>query len=142
MKTPRTLRTWVGATAAVTLLAAACSSDDSSGGAAADEATEDDAAAQEAGEAQIEVDQVALQALLDEWRTAVDTFGATLSLRVPGHDDIHLASGVDDRELTTRGPDGRPVDHTETSMPMDGTYPISAITRTFVAAIALQLVDE
>ena len=56
-------------------------------------------------------------------------FGATLSVRVPGHDDIHLASGVDDRD-----PD--------TPMPTDGTFLAISITKTFVAAIALQLVDE
>ena len=72
---------------------------------------------------------LALQATLDQWRTDVGAFGATLSLRVPGHDDIHLASGVDDRDP-------------ETPMPTDGTYMAMSITKTVVAAIALQLVDE
>ena len=75
------------------------------------------------------MDEAALQAILDQWRTDVDAYGATLSLRVPGHDDIHLASGIDDRDP-------------ETPMPTDGTYGVASITKTFVAAIALQLVDE
>jgi D-alanyl-D-alanine carboxypeptidase len=75
------------------------------------------------------VDEAALQAILDQWRTDVDAYGATLSLRVPGHDDIHLASGIDDRDP-------------ETPMPTDGTYGIASVTKTFVAALALQLVDE
>jgi D-alanyl-D-alanine carboxypeptidase len=75
------------------------------------------------------VDEDALQATLDQWRTDVGAFGATLSVRVPGHDDIHLASGVDDR-------------NPQTPMPTDGTYLAMSITKTVVAAIALQLVDE
>ncbi len=72
----------------------------------------------------------------------MDTFGATLSIRLPGHEDILLASGVDDRDITATTPDGSPVDHAETPMPTDGTYPMGYVTRTFVAAAALQLVDE
>ena len=56
--------------------------------------------------------------------------------------DIHLASGVDDRAITAYRPDHSEVEHTETPMPTDGTFPIAYITRTFVAAAALQLVDE
>ena len=77
----------------------------------------------------LSVDEDALQATLDQWRTDVGAFGATLSVRVPGHDDIHLASGMDDRDP-------------ETPMPTDGTYLAMSITKTVVAAIALQLVDE
>ena len=107
------------------LLAAACGDDD------------DEAAAPPINESPtdedqpdtVEVDEAALQAILDQWRTDVDAYGATLSLRVPGHDDIHLASGIDDRDP-------------ETPMPTDGTYGVASITKTFVAAIALQLVDE
>ena len=38
----------------------------------------------------------------------------TVSIRIPGHGDIHLASGVDDRAITAYRPDpdmrnGRPV---------------------------------
>jgi D-alanyl-D-alanine carboxypeptidase len=75
------------------------------------------------------IDEAALQVILDQWRSDVGTFGATLSIRVPGHDDIHLASGVDDR-------------NPDTPMPIDGTFLIGTSTRTFVAAAALQLVDE
>jgi CubicO group peptidase (beta-lactamase class C family) len=59
----------------------------------------------------------------------VGAYGATLSLRVPGHDDIYVASGIDDRDP-------------ETPVPIDGTYGVASVTKTFVAAIALQLVDE
>lgn len=119
MTTTRTPGRWMA------LLAAACGDDDD--GAAAPPTNESPR-----GENQpdtVEVDEAALQAILDHWRTDVDAYGATLSLRVPGHDDIHLASGVDDR-------------HPETPMPTDGTYGVASITKTFVAAIALQLVDE
>jgi D-alanyl-D-alanine carboxypeptidase len=75
------------------------------------------------------VDEAALQRILDYWRGAVGAFGATLSIRVPGHEDVYLASGIDDRD-----PD--------TPMPTDGTYPIGTTGRTFVAAAALQLVAE
>src|SRR6476469_5126214 len=46
-----------------------------------------------------------LQAILDDWRSEADTFGVTVSIRVPGHGDIHLASGVDDRAITAYRPD-------------------------------------
>ena len=75
------------------------------------------------------MNEAALQAILDQWRTDVGAYGATLSLRVPSHDDIHLASGIDDRDP-------------ETPMPTDGTYDVASITKTFVAATALQLVEE
>jgi D-alanyl-D-alanine carboxypeptidase len=123
----RMLRAGLAGIAVMALLAAACGSDD--------DAAQDDAAENEAAEIddveveEIEVDEAALQSILDEWRTEVDAFGATLSIRVPDHGDIHLASGIDDRD-----PD--------TPMPTDGTYHIASITKTFVAATALQLVDE
>ena len=63
------------------------------------------------------------------WRTGVGAFGATLSLRVPGHGDVHVASGVDDRDP-------------ETPMGTGGTYAVASVTKTFVAATALQLVEE
>jgi D-alanyl-D-alanine carboxypeptidase len=75
------------------------------------------------------VNEAALQAVLDQWRTDVTAYGATLSVRVPGHNDIHLASGIDDR-------------NPDTPMPTDGTFVGASITKTFVAAVALQLVDE
>ena len=74
------------------------------------------------------VNEAALQAVLDQWRTDVTAYGATLSVRVPSHDDIHLASGIDDR-------------NPDTPMPTDGTFAAASITKTFVAAVALQLVD-
>ncbi len=88
------------------------------------------------------VDPTALQATLDAWRRDADTFGVTASIRRPGHADIHLVSGVDDRAITARRVDGSEVQHTEAPMRIDGTFPIGYITRTFVAAAALQLVDE
>jgi D-alanyl-D-alanine carboxypeptidase len=90
----------------------------------------------------VTVDETALQAMLDEWRADVDAYGATLSIRVPGHADIQLASGIDDREITTTGLGGAVVEHNETPMPTDGTYNVDAVSRTFVAATAMQLVDE
>jgi D-alanyl-D-alanine carboxypeptidase len=123
---------------AVGLLATACGDDDDgAAGAPTDESSTDQNEPDT-----VEVDEAALQGILDQWRTDVDTYGATLSIRVPGHDDIHLASGVDDRDITTTGPDGAPAEHTETPMPTDGTYPVLSITKTFVAATALQLVDD
>jgi D-alanyl-D-alanine carboxypeptidase len=126
--TKRTLRAGLAGIGVIALLAAACGSDDNDDHAAQDDGAENEAAEVDDVE-QIEVDEAALQAILDEWRTDVDAFGATLSIRVPGHGDIHLASGIDDRD-----PD--------TPMPTDGTYTIASITKTFVAAIVLQLVDE
>lgn len=92
--------------------------------------------------ADAEIDEAALQALLDQWRIDGGAYGATLSIRVPGHDDIHLASGVDDRDVTATAPDGTTTEHSETPMPTDGVFPVGAVTQTFVAATALQLVDE
>jgi D-alanyl-D-alanine carboxypeptidase len=112
---------------AVGLLATGCGDD---GGSAA--APTDGATTEEDRPAPVEVDEVdeaALQAVLDRWRTDVDASGATLSLRVPGHDDVHLASGIDGHDP-------------ETPMPTDGTYSVGSITKSFVAATALQLVDE
>jgi D-alanyl-D-alanine carboxypeptidase len=129
----RMLRAGLAGIAVMALLAAACGSDDDTAqddgaeneGAEADEVDEvDDVEVEE-----IEVDEAALQAILDEWRTDWETYGATLSIRIPDHGDIHLASGIDDRD-----PD--------TPMPTDGTYAIGSITKTFVAAIVLQLVNE
>jgi CubicO group peptidase (beta-lactamase class C family) len=111
------------ALATTLLVAAACGDDGDDAAAPADRVS----AADNPPDA-VEVDEAALQALLEEWRTDVDAYGATLSIRVPGHDDVHLASGVDDRD-----PD--------TPMTTDGTYGIGTITRTFVAAAALSLVD-
>jgi D-alanyl-D-alanine carboxypeptidase len=122
----RMLRAGSAGIAAIALLAAACGADDN------DDAARDDGADNEDTEVEVEeveVDEAALQSILDEWRTDVDVYGATLSIRVPDHGDIHLASGIDDRD-----PD--------TPMPTDGIYRIDSITKTFVATTALQLVDE
>jgi D-alanyl-D-alanine carboxypeptidase len=126
--TKPTLRAGLASIGVIALLAAGCGSDDNDTDAAADDGADSEAAEIDDVE-EVEVDEAALQAILDEWRTDVDAYGATLSIRVPGHGDVHLASGVDDRD-----PD--------TPMPTDGTYTIASITKTFVAAIALQLVDE
>jgi D-alanyl-D-alanine carboxypeptidase len=111
--------------AALALLAAACGDDDDGAAVLPD----DESATAENQPDPVEVDEAALQAFLDQWRTDVDAYGVTLSLRVPGHDDIHLASGIDDRDP-------------EAPMPTDGTYGIASVTKTFTAALALQLVDE
>jgi D-alanyl-D-alanine carboxypeptidase len=138
MTTTRRRRRWIAAAAALALLAAACGDDDD--GAAAPPTNE--SPTDESQPDTVEVDEVALQALLDDWRTQVGSFGATLSIRVPGHDDIHLASGVDDRDIATSTADGTPVQHAETPMPTGGTYEVGLATGTSVVAVALQLVDE
>jgi D-alanyl-D-alanine carboxypeptidase len=125
MTTTRTPRRWMVLAAALALLAAACGDDDDGAAVSPD----DESATAENQPDPVEVDDAALQAILDQWLTEWDAYGATLSLRVPGHDDIHLASGIDDRDP-------------ETPMPTDGTYGIASVTKTFVAALALQLVDE
>jgi D-alanyl-D-alanine carboxypeptidase len=118
------LRTALAALSAFAVIAAACGGDDADDAdAVVDEVTED------ADLVVVQPDEAALQALLDDWRIDADAFGATLSLRVPGHDDIHLASGVDDRD-----PD--------MPMPTDGTYAVGSVTKTFVAAAIMRLVDE
>ena len=116
--------------AAIALLAAACGGDnDGTALASTNESPTSESPTTEQQPNPVEVDEAALQAFLDQWRTDVAAYGATLSLRVPGHDDIHLASGIDGREP-------------ETPMPTDGTYGAASITKSFVAATALQLVDE
>jgi CubicO group peptidase (beta-lactamase class C family) len=115
----------LGGAAVLALLAPACGDDDDRAAAPPTNESPTD----EDQPDTVEVDEAALQAILDQWRTDVDAYGATLSLRVPGHDDVHLASGIDDRDP-------------ETPMPTDGTYGVASITKTFVAATALQLVDE
>jgi D-alanyl-D-alanine carboxypeptidase len=135
MITRRTHKTWLAAALALALVATACGDD---GGPERDQASENANGTPEASEngsatpaeaVDVKIDEVALQALLDNWRTRVGSFGATLSIRVPGHDDIHLVSGVDDRDP-------------ETPMPTDGTYAAASVVKTFVAATALQLVAE
>jgi D-alanyl-D-alanine carboxypeptidase len=128
-RTSRTRRSaGAAAAAALVLLAAACgSADDGDTPASADDNPNNSST--DTADDTVEIDEAALQATFDSWRADTGPFGATLSIRVPGHDDIHLASGIDDRD-----PD--------TPMPTDGTYYTGAVTKTFVAAAALQLVDE
>jgi CubicO group peptidase (beta-lactamase class C family) len=71
------------------------------------------------------VNEAALQAVLDEWRSDLGPVGATLSIRVPGFDDIHVASASDA---------GTPIS-------TDESYGIASVTKTFTAAVALQLVQ-
>jgi D-alanyl-D-alanine carboxypeptidase len=121
---------WPTIAAAALVLAACSGSDDGAADDTADVSAPIDASPTDQNQPDAgEVDEAALETILDEWRTELDAFGATLSIRVPGHGDIHLASGVDDRDP-------------ETSMPTDGTYAAASVVKTFVAATALQLVDE
>lgn len=120
------------AAGASAILLAACAESDGA----------DDPAAEQDQPADVDLDEARLQVLLDEWLADTEAFGATLSVRVPGHDDVHLASGVGDRDITTVTVDGAQFEHTEAAMPTDGTYDVMSVTKTFTAAAALQLVDE
>jgi D-alanyl-D-alanine carboxypeptidase len=104
------------------LAGAACSQDAGSGILAP---TDGDAAASFAPVPDPSVDQ--LQTLLDRW-TAEGKGGAALAIAHDGSQIAVLTSGVAD-------PDGTPVD------PADG-FRIASITKTVVATIVLQLVDE
>lgn len=81
----RTFRTGLAAAAATAVLAAACGSDGDSGGAATpDEPTDEVPEAEVDEEAPgdddvegVEIDEAALQGILDRWRTDVGVFGAT-----------------------------------------------------------------
>lgn len=115
----------IAALAGLAVTLAACGGGDP----AADRATATTGAPAAAAPTVATVDEADLQAVLDQWRDDVTAYGATLSIRVSGQDDVHLASGSDDRD-----PD--------TPMPTDGTFAAASITKTFVAAIALQLVAE
>lgn len=121
----------VVASTSFVLLAACAESDDP-----ADPATEQNQVAD------VDLDEAGLKVLLDEWLADTEAFGATLSVRVPGHDDVHLASGVDDRDITAVNVEGTQVEHTEKAMPTDGTYDVMSVTKTFTAAAALQAVAE
>lgn len=123
------IRPLVAAMGVLALIAVACGGDDATNASPDESAPVETPTTAEDEATDIEVDEAALQAILDQWRTGVDAFGATLSIRVPSHDDIHLASGVDNRDP-------------ETPMPTGGTYGIGTYTQAFVAAAALQLVDE
>jgi D-alanyl-D-alanine carboxypeptidase len=75
------------------------------------------------------VDVAAARERVDVWRADVHAFGVSAAIRVPGHDDVFVAAGVDDR-------------HPDTPMPTTGVFSIASITKTFVAASVLQLVGE
>jgi D-alanyl-D-alanine carboxypeptidase len=99
-----------------------CSQD---AGSAIDRATDGDAAPAAAPIADSTLDE--LQALLDGW-TAEGEGGAALAIAHDGSAITVLASGVAD-------PDGTPID------PDDG-FRVASITKTVVATMVLQLVDE
>ncbi|MBD3309333.1 serine hydrolase [candidate division KSB3 bacterium] len=70
-----------------------------------------------------------LQAALDEWRVSSEIAGAVLAIDVPGQGTMTCVSGVSDREA------GTPL------TPQD-RFRIGSITKTFVAAMVLQLAQE
>ena len=75
------------------------------------------------------VDAAVAQELVDSWREEVHAFGVSAAVRVPGQRDVFVASGVDDRDPAT-------------PMPTTGVFGVASITKTFVAALVLQLIDE
>src|SRR5262245_45524787 len=75
------------------------------------------------------VDAAVAQELVDSWREEVHAFGVGAAVRVPGRRDVFVASGVDDRDPAT-------------PMPTTGVFGVASITKTFVAALVLQLIDE
>jgi D-alanyl-D-alanine carboxypeptidase len=75
------------------------------------------------------VDVAVARERVDEWRADVHAFGVSAAIRVPGHDDVFVAAGVDGR-------------HPDTPMPTTGVFSIASVTKTFVAAAVLQLVGE
>jgi CubicO group peptidase (beta-lactamase class C family) len=80
--------------------------------------------------AQVDVpDGVAVRAVLEQWAAEVHAFGASVGVRVPGHDDVIVAVGVD-----ARNPD--------TPMPTGGRFQIASVTKTFVSALVLMLVED
>lgn len=70
-----------------------------------------------------------LQAALDEWRVSSEIAGAMLAIDVPGQGTMTFVSGVSDLEA------GTPL------TPQD-RFRIGSITKTFVTAVVLQLVQE
>jgi D-alanyl-D-alanine carboxypeptidase len=71
----------------------------------------------------------AVRAALEEWAAEVHTFGATVGIRVQGQDDLVAAVGIDDR-------------NPDTAARTDGRFQIASITKTFVTAVVLSLVEE
>jgi D-alanyl-D-alanine carboxypeptidase len=71
----------------------------------------------------------AVRAALEEWAADVHTFGAAVGIRVQGHDDVIAAVGSDDR-------------NPDTAARTDGRFQIASVTKTFVTAVVLSLVEE
>ena len=70
-----------------------------------------------------------LQAALDEWRESSEIAGAVLAIDAPGQERLILVSGVSDIEAgTPLSPDDR--------------FRIGSVTKTFVAAVVMQLAEE
>ncbi|MCP4401661.1 MAG: beta-lactamase family protein [bacterium] len=70
-----------------------------------------------------------LQAALDEWRASSEIAGAVLAIDTPGQGTVTLVSGVSDLDA------GTPL------IPQD-RFRIGSVTKTFVAALVLQLAGE
>jgi D-alanyl-D-alanine carboxypeptidase len=74
-------------------------------------------------------DSDAVRAALEQWAAEVHTFGAAVGIRVQGHDDVVAAVGIDDR-------------NPDTAMRTSGRFQIASVTKTFVTAVVLSLVEE
>ena len=70
-----------------------------------------------------------LQAALDEWRESSETAGAVLAIDAPDQETLILVSGVSDIEAGT-------------PLTPHNRFRIGSITKTFVAAVVLQLAQE
>lgn len=70
-----------------------------------------------------------LSMLLDQWRTERGITGATMAVAAPDNGVFELASGL-------------AVVESDTAMTPDHRFLISSMTKSFVAAVVLQLVDE
>jgi D-alanyl-D-alanine carboxypeptidase len=74
-------------------------------------------------------DDDAVRAALEQWAAEVHTFGVAVGIRVQGHADVVAAVGTDDR-------------NPDTAMRTDGRFQIASVTKTFVTAAVLSLVEE
>ena len=75
-------------------------------------------------------DRDTVRAALEQWSAEVHTFGAAVGIRVQGHDDdVVAAVGIDDR-------------NPDSEMRSSGRFQIASVTKTFVTAVVLSLVDE
>ena len=70
-----------------------------------------------------------LQAALDEWRESSEIAGAVLAIDAPGQETMILVSGVSDMEAGT-------------PLAIHDRFRIGSITKTFVAAVVMQLAQE